>query len=185
VRAAPLVLLALVAGCGSSPDLFPLEVGSHLSYTVTTGFPTYTEKLQVVRSLSVAGRRGYELQGPLGTSRVAWADERLVAERLVNTEFNPPITLLRTGEATDVKPWVGMVRLIGSAPLRASATQQQAPETLAIGAKKVSTVRSTVTVSIPGKTIEVLTWYQSGRGPVRQIQRTNGAQIVSATILNP
>jgi hypothetical protein len=181
-RPAAAALVAIVSlGCGSSESLFPMEVGKQWSYTVQTGFPTFVQKMTVKRPISIAGVQGYEIEGPMGTCRVAWSGDRLIAARMANTEFFPPITILRAGEAAASRAWKGRVRLADGTAISCSAEQTQAADTLTVRSKPVKTVKSTVLLQLPGRVVDLSTWYEPGRGPVRQIERVNGVQIVAAS----
>ena len=186
------ILLTLVAvllvGCGSGDEYMPMKVNKRWTYRVTAGFDRHTVPIRVVREVTVASTRGYELASTLGVSRIAWKGGRLVADSMVNAQFSPPIPLLIPGlelEKNKVKTaasWHGRVYVLGR-ELPASAILTQQNDTVDSGTHKVSTILATLTVRLPSGVLELESWYQSGVGLVQQEQRTNGTRIVQLTLL--
>jgi hypothetical protein len=173
------VLLGLaVGGCRSQPAEFPLAVGKTWTYSVRTGLVTHVEPVKVTRSLSVAGVSGYELSGPMGVSRVGWKDQELVADALANASFNPALPLLISGEERARRSWSGTMTVAGSGAA-SSAILVQEPETRQVGGKSVRAIKAVLTLKARGRTVEVITWYVAGTGPVMQEQRTDGRLDIS------
>ncbi len=174
------------AGCrgGGGSDLMPMELGKAQTYVVKAGFETYVEPIKVTRELSVANTKGYELVGSLGVSRLAWVGDALVAEKLINTQFVPPLPLLYKADETHERPWKGRVVFADRGSV-ASATQSQTPDDdLGFGGKKIHCTRSVVTLKTATRQIELITWFSQGLGIVQQEQRTDGTLLVKLTLLD-
>src|SRR5579862_7007171 len=105
------VLAAVVSGCHEGSELMPTDVGHAWTYLVKAprSFDTYVTKIKVGRRISVAKVTGVELDSDLGASRLAWTGDELVAERLIGTQFSPPLPLVFTSEETFERPWKGRV----------------------------------------------------------------------------
>jgi hypothetical protein len=167
------VVTLAVAGCGNPGELYPLKVGSEWTFTVIDQFAQRVQKVKVTRRVPVALTNGYELDGPMGISRLAWKGSTLYAEEFPNTRVYKPMPILVAGDPKANLSWSGTVQFMGQT-VPAQATLHQEPESIDIGTKKFDTVHATLIVKIPGKSIEVQTWYAMGIGPIRQDQRTNG-----------
>lgn len=174
--AAPL-LLAAVSGCGGDRSWFPLDDGHEWSYSVRGSLAEFVEPVKVLRRLPVAGVDGFELGGPLGTCRVAWKGNTLYATALAGlsvAEGSPPLPLL-VGDGADRRlDWKGKLLVAGKG-VQASASLEQKPVNLSLPGRQYATLHTKLTVRTPEATVEVLTWYAEGIGPLRQEQRTNGA----------
>lgn len=171
-RIAALALALLVIGCNSNTDLFPLEVGRSTTYVVRTGMVEFVAPLKVKGTLSVAGVEGYELEGPLGTYRVAWKNKTLLAERLGGTRFNPPLPMLVAGAETAKRPWAGRIGFAGNVA-QAMAELEQKPATLTLGTKRYDCTEVRIVARMPGREIELITHYGEGIGILRQEQRVS------------
>jgi hypothetical protein len=172
----------VAAGCGSAEDLYPLKLHEQWTYTVKNSFSTRVQNVAVTRQIPVALTNGYELDGPMGISRLAWRDGTLYAEALPNTRIYKPMPLLvaKVGPAT--RHWSGYVQTLAGNE-KAEATMEQMPDSIELGARKLDTVRSNLTVKLPNKTVELDTWYARGIGPVKQDERTNGNLDVHVELL--
>ncbi|HEY3781580.1 MAG TPA: hypothetical protein VGL56_10880 [Fimbriimonadaceae bacterium] len=181
--AAILLTGIVAAGCGNAEDLYPLKLHEQWTYTVKNSFSTRVQKVAVARQIPVALTTGYELDGPMGISRLAWRDGTLYAEALPNTRIYKPIPLLvaKVGPAT--LHWSGEVQTLAGNQ-KAEATMVQVPDSIELGARKLDTVRSNLTVKLPNKTVELDTWYAKGIGPVKQDERTNGNLDVHVELLD-
>lgn len=171
-------------GCkGVDDSLMPMTVGKSWKYSISAGFDSYVLPVKVVRELSVANTRGFELSGPLGTSRLAWTETGLVAERLNNTQFIPPLPLVSNVDNDKGTRWKGRV-INADRTTAATALQVQSndPDTM-IGVQKTATVRSTVNLKMGASELELITWFQSGQGIVMQEQRTDNRLLVRLSIL--
>jgi len=175
-RRAPLPFtLLLLAGCAPKDDYFPLRVGEHWTYTVKEDkFATRVQQVRVTRRVPTALTNGFELDGPMGISRLAWRDGTLYAEELPSTRIYQPLPLLVSRDPNASLTWSGQVETLGiSQPAR--ATLKQKIEPIDIGSKRVDALRADLTISLPNnKIVELDTWYAKGIGPVKQDQRTNG-----------
>jgi hypothetical protein len=182
------------AGCGGGSDLMPLTVGHSQLYKVQAGFESYVATVKVTRDLSVANTVGYELASNLGVSRLAWAGDTLVAERLVNTQFAPPLPLLYRTDETHDRVWKGRVTFVDHAApsiddlasgrkLAVASQSQKADDQITFRGNKIHCTRSTVQLDAAGYKIEITTWFSAGLGIVRQEQRTDGALLVKLDLL--
>ena len=174
---AALLVIALVSsGCRRSDELFPLKIGNEWSYNVRTGLAQFVEPVKVSRSLSVAGAEGYELAGPMGSLRLGWKDKVLYATSLPNLRIaqdSPALPILVEARQKTERQWQGKIEFLGRFQ-SGSATLEQAPEQLKIAGKSYDTVRAKLLLKLPERSIELITWYARGIGPIRQEQRTNG-----------
>lgn len=177
-------IAVLVAGCsGARSGLFPLEVGNTWSYSVRGGFVTRVVDLKVLSIESVAGVRGFKLDGPMGSSRIAWNQGILVAEELAGSRFSPPVQLLDSNQPAQHLLWNGLVSAMGRTS-NAIAVVTQSNESFEIAGRKYPAVVSTVELQTAGRSMELKTWYVDGIGPVRQEQRNNGTLYPSAIYLS-
>ncbi|MCX7800015.1 MAG: hypothetical protein N2109_06680 [Fimbriimonadales bacterium] len=178
VAAAVLGLVLALAGCGGPAEMWPLEVGRTWTYSVDTGLTTFVARVRVERRVPVGRALGYELRGSMGTSRLAWDGDELVASMLPQTRFNPPIRLAVAGARGDARNpfravWRGNVEWFGKA--RAGvATLEQRPDRARIGSAEVPATLSVVRLTTENRTVELSSWFVDGIGLVRQEQRTDG-----------
>jgi hypothetical protein len=173
LRTAPLLTLLLAVGCGGPTDLYPLRVGADWTYRVTTGFAESVQTIKVTRRVPVAYTSGFELDGPMGISRLAWRGGTLYAEVLPNTRIYKPMPMLVAGDPKATERWTGMVEVMGSAQ-KAQEFLHQEPDSIELGSKKYEAIKATLNLKLPDKEVELETWYAPGIGPIRQEQRTNG-----------
>lgn len=165
---------ALALGGCAKQDLFPLEVGHVVTVEVRTGLGVSgIEQMTVTRELSVAGTTGYEVSGPRGTSRLAWKGDALVAESFPNARFQPPLTILVSGDTTAVRHWKGSVIHLGVAT-DAVATLTQSEVDDRLGSRKVKALQTVLEIQTSDKTLEITSAYTPQVGLLRQRQTTNG-----------
>jgi hypothetical protein len=170
------ILLAFgLWGCGSESDLFPLAVGNEWSYNVKNGLTEYEQSVKAVRQLPTAGTMGYELQGPMGISRLAWKSDALYASALPNARLDPPLPILLAGSGKDTRVWRGQIEALGQTS-QAEALIRQEPESITHGSQRHSAIKTVINLKYSGREIELQTWYVKGIGPVRQVQRTTEGQ---------
>ncbi len=175
-------ILCAATGCKRvDDDLMPMRVGKSWRYSVKSGFNSYVLPTKVAREISVANTKGFELDGALGTSRLAWTEKGLVAEKLNNSQFIPPLPLL-TNDGSATK-WSGVVINIDRTTQSTATTSQKADEEIELGVEKVRAVKSTVNLQLGKNQVELLTWFQPGKGIVMQEQRTNGTLLVRLSIV--
>jgi hypothetical protein len=176
------LIAAALAGCAGSPDLFPLEVGRSWTFSVRTGYVTYVEPVAVEREIAVAGARGYELVGPLGTMRLAWRGRVLLGERFANLIAAPPLPLLVDSVGAETRSWRGSLHTLDGTK-RAEATLRQEPQKVRVANRDFDGVMASLSIRMEGRAIELMTWYAPGVGPVRQEQRTDGRLDVAMELL--
>jgi hypothetical protein len=153
-----LVLLAVAAsflsGCGTNDEWMPMKVHRRWTYRVRAGFERHTVPITVSREITVASTTGFELASPLGVSRLAWKSGHLVAESMVNARFIPPIPLLVPDLNLDkthlksMKPWHGRIDVSGI-ERPAEATLEEQNDTVDLGTRKVPTILTILTVTLP------------------------------------
>lgn len=174
-----MVLLPILAGCGSDRDLMPLKVGNRWSYQADSMFVDSTTELRVVRETGVAETTGYVLSGPTGEIRMAWKDDVLLLERTSNMMFNPPLPILvansnsRVERRTNVKCQGFWGTLDGKAEL------DQIPWKETIGGQKIAVVKSEVVFLGGGHRLRLVTTFQPGAGILTQRQWVDGKQVLS------
>ncbi len=170
-----------VAGCRrEGSDLMPLNVGHSWNYTIRSvrGLYTYVSPITVSREVSVANTQGVELKSSLGPSRMAWAGDALLVERLAGTQFIPPLPLVYRTDETHERHWKGTVIFVDNTS-PAWAVQSQGPDDdLIYGGKKIHCIRSTIQFHTASRDIELETWFSAGLGIVQQEQRTDGILLV-------
>ena len=183
-----LTLSVLLSGCkGSESDLMPLDVGHTWNYTVKApdAFAIYVVAIKVARQISVAGVSGVELTSDLGPSRLAWSGDALVTERLLTTQFRPPLPLLYKSEETHERPWKGQIDFVDVHDQVATGVQsQKGDDDLAFGGKKIHCIRSTVDLQTQAHKYELITWFSSGIGIVQQEQRRDDVLMVRLSLLD-
>jgi hypothetical protein len=162
----------------------PLDVGHSWNYIVKAGFDTYVTPVKVSRELSVADVSGVELACTLGTSRLAWAGDALMADRLVGTQFEPSLPILFRGDETHERPWKGQVVFVDRASPATATQSQKGDDDISFGGKKIHCVRSTVRLKTAAHSIELITWFSAGLGIVQQEQRTDDRLSVRLTLLD-
>jgi hypothetical protein len=133
---------------------------------------TFVEDIKVVEKVPIDTVNGYRLVGPLGMSRMAWRNGRLISDSLPNTRISPPITLLAPGVKGKLL-WTGAVEMLGRS-FDAEATLVQVDDKVQLGARKYDSIKATLNIKMGTKNIELLTWYAPDMGPLRQEQRTDG-----------
>lgn len=172
-----LVLVLTVVGCRGKHDLFPMETGKKWTYAVSAGFLNTTAEVRVTRQTGVAGVEGYVLSGPMGESRVAWKNDVLVAERLINARFEPALPMLVDSDQKVRRTWRGKVMgLWGLAD--ATAVLEQGPGEEQIGGRTIKVTKSFLTLTMPKSTIRLQTMFQPGAGIATQRQWTDGNSVL-------
>ncbi len=157
-------------GCRSQEGLFPLSQGREWTYAVRADLESFVEPVRVTRALAVGGQPGYELSGPLGTSRLVWKQDVLYASQLAGTQFYPEIPILSPRQ--ELPAWKGTVSTPQS-DLAAEASLRHSKKTLDLRGRKIPTTLAELTVTSDRSVVVIQTWYEEGVGPVWQEQRTN------------
>ena len=175
VRIAGIITILLIPfglmGCSRSQEYFPLEMDRSWTYDVRSGLATFVVDVKVTKKVPVGSSYGYQLEGPLGMTRLAWSGNRLISDNLPNTRIGPPITLLAPGETKPIL-WQGFIETMGKSN-SAKATLTQKVEKLQHGSRKYDTIKATLEIKTDDRKIELITWYAPDMGPLRQEQRTN------------
>lgn len=178
MRRLALLLVLAVAGCGGGHELMPLSLGKKWNYSVNANFKTYTSEVTVTQKTGVADTEGYVLSGPMGESRLAWKDGVLVAEKLINTRFEPAIPLVIETDSKVLRRWEGKAMgLWGTAT--GKAVLEQAPGQEKIGGRTVKTTKTVLTLTLPKSTVRLQTMFQPGGGILTQRQWIDGNLVLS------
>lgn len=167
-----LALAVLAAGCGRTPNLWPLSMGWKNDYRIRNGLATYVEEIKVARRVPVAGEYGYEVVSILGASRLAWKGNELLASALPNTRFSPPIPILVANEKDATRRKKTTVEVAGKRT-DAEAVLTQAEDELTLGGEPRKVIRATLTLHMPNRDIQTTSYYLAGVGLVRQQQLSN------------
>lgn len=163
------------SGCSSSEAWFPLREGEHFAYLVRTATSARLVKMHVGMRERYAGISLSRLSGE-GEWLVGWDGDRLMVGEMPLLRFETPLCLLQP--TVSQRTWTyegygydfeGRVRL--------QATISQEPYSLNPGEKKGETLRVVLTTRIRGVPVELKTWFQKGKGIVRQEQWRNGRRI--------
>ncbi|MDH4389284.1 MAG: hypothetical protein QE269_11235 [Fimbriimonas sp.] len=187
-----LIPLAALAGCGSSSgDYMPLAKGKEWGYEVRAGFQRNISTLRVVEPTAVGSTKGWRIVGSLGESRMAWKDTKLVVSEFANCRFSVPVPLLDTakipqksksqGDAfTQAHTWKGKIESFGITRPAGAILRQRSTK---LPGNKAELVQTILELSIGGANMEVRTWFEKGKGIVKQEQRTNGSLVVAMDLL--
>lgn len=183
-----LVLTATVMnGCSTAPNPMPLEIGREWTYAVSAGFQKFVEPVRVVARVPVSKTEGYKLEGPLGTSHLAYEDGKLIASKFANSSFEPPLPLLDTRLKNESKSkswsWTGSLRSFGY-DRPASATISQSRAKVDIAGESIDAIRTDILIRSKSAQIEIRTWFRPGYGIVQQEQRTNRNLIVALQLIS-
>lgn len=172
----------------------PLTEGREWSYSVKSGFQNNVVTLKVTDKVNVGDYNGSILSSPIGESRLAWAASTLLASQFANSRFNPPVPILneskippkkktRDNEFVQVDTWKGRIESFGKSRV-ATGRLLQRRSTVGLITGQVSAVETVLELTIDKSVIEVRTWFERGKGIVRQEQRTERNQVVSLELLN-
>ena len=173
-----LVAVVALTGCGATnQSLMPMEVGAKSRYEVQAPFNEFIGEVRVTRRAAIGGNSGFVLSGPTGESHLAWNGETLIAERMSNTRFVPPIPLVVESKDPVRKTWRG--RLEGYwGKYEAKATLDQAWIREFEG-EQIQGVKSVLTIESPSRAaLKLTTVFQPGVGVAYQRQSTGGDSIV-------
>ena len=185
--------LGLIAGCGGGGDsqLMPLSKGKEWGYEVRAGFQRSISTLRVVEPSAVGSVRGWRLVGSLGESRMAWKDTKLVVSEFANCRFSVPVPLLDTAKIpaksksqgdsfAQAHTWKGKIESFGiTRPADAVLRQRQTK----LDGNKADLVQTILELSVGEAKMEIRTWFERGKGIVKQEQRTNGNLVVAMDLL--
>lgn len=189
-QATPLVIIAGLLGCSSGDTSYlPLSVGKEWGYEVKAGFQRSVATVKVTSRVAVGEVSGYRLMGSFGESRLAWKETKLICTEMANCRFTAPIPLLDTEKIpTDPKNEEFKLAQKWSAKVDSFGTQRQATATLKqrttkLPGQSTKLVQTRLEILIGNSTMEIISWFEKGKGIVRQEQRTNGNLIVAAELL--
>lgn len=161
--------------CACSADhsqYYPLEKGAEWTYQYRFNFPRGVESVKVSEEIAVGGVQGYKLTGPMGTSRLAWKGNRLIAEELAGTRFTPPLPLLVPGAKDKVAEWTGTMQLKG-APIPATAVLRQTATSYTVSERKYPAIKCSLSLGSKDVQVETVSIYAEGLGLVSQEENRN------------
>ncbi len=150
----------------------PLAIGNTWSYQVKAGLSTRISTVKIERKESVGKIEGFALTSEIGDTTLAWQDNQLIAGRLANSEFFPPLPIYANIKDGDIINYSGTIRASGSAKTAKGQLKVRQVEE-EIDGKKLNLLVGQVTLKIENETHEITTWLQSGKGIFRQEHRIN------------
>ncbi len=149
----------------------PLEKGATWNYSVRAGFVAAVHPVKAARRIAVGEAPGWELQSPMGNSRLAWSGRRLIADQLAGVRYSPPLPLFDPSSRKKDTKWGGFV-FVGGKPVEATATISLRQDRFRVGGRDYNTELSEIKLKVGTRSIENLTWFVEGIGIVKQEQRT-------------
>jgi hypothetical protein len=179
----PLYLFALVlspgfigsTGCSSSQAWFPHREGNRLAYLMKTATSARVVVLQVGKPERHAGLSLYRLSGE-GQWLVGWDKDRLMVAELPSLRLDPPLCLLQPSPTRKTWDYEGYGYDF-EGRIRLQATISQEPYPLSPHENNKDTLRVVLNTRIRGIPVEIKTWFERGKGIVRQEQWRNGRRI--------
>jgi hypothetical protein len=149
--------------------------------------------VKVQERKTVGTLEGFQLKGEYGNSSMAWSGPTLYVSEFANARFSPPLPILdpnilpkksssRDAEYATAAEWKGKVESFGKIR-SATAVLKQRKSTVNVSARSVATIESLVEIKVGNSTIDVTTWFEKGQGIVRQVQHTNGTQLVELELI--
>jgi hypothetical protein len=164
----------------------PLAAGKKWTYHAHYGIQDQrVESVLATREVAVGDGDGFELSGPMGTSRLGWNGHTLVADEAANAFFSPSIPLL-TDDGRPPAPWAGQIRVNGHTyDAKSDLVQSPKPVKMTVSGQNFSTRAAKLTVYLlPNRGKIVLdSWFQPGVGLVQQEQRTNDDLVVQIQLV--
>jgi hypothetical protein len=194
VKPLAIILVILVVGCGGGgPSYLPFGEEHEWTYQVSSGFQKNVVTVKVGAKTSVGALEGRIFESPLGENRLSWQDSRLLGSQFANSQFNPPIPLLddkkipeksksREAVFVEVERWKGKIESFGN-QRSATAILSQRRDNIQLASGNTNVVETVLDIQIDKTRIEVRTWFERGRGIVRQEQHTNRNLVMSMQLL--
>lgn len=178
-----------LGGCSNEEQaLMPLSEGAEWTYIVRSDFQSSVITQRVDEPRPVGSRSGWLLTGDMGSSHLAWHGSSLLAERLGDTSFKPPIVILARPDQDEPTTWEGEIVTLAigdTDPVRATAKLEVATvNDFELEGRKIEAVKAQLKISSNGVEIEILTWYGQGIGILRQEQRRDGRLQLSLEYLS-
>jgi hypothetical protein len=169
-RYAPLVLL-FALGCSSDvQEYMPLEAGNEWQYVVRTDGDEATQAFRVAGEAPVGTLNGWLIESEMGSCRMAWDGDTLVAAELPDCSFSPPVPLLAPRGTT----WNGVVTT-ATGKNAGSGTLSRSSEKLDVGGRQYESLKTVLTLTVSGETVQLTTWFFPRMGILRQEQRRGPA----------
>lgn len=174
--AAAAVLLA-GAGCGPPAQRWmPLREGHRWTYEERGGLGGAVEEVRVSSRWPLPSSGGYRLITPAGEAWLGWEGDRLLASRLGDIRFDPPLPLF-SGSRNE-GTWSGRVDWAGRSAL-ARGTIEMAEDEIDSSGRRFAAKKSTVRLEVEGVEHELTTWFGQGYGILRQEHRREGELVRS------
>lgn len=158
-------------GC-TKPDTswLPLEGGESWTYRWTDGLTSDVIILDTNGEVPVGKVRGRKLNSPRGDSILAWDKGLLLAARLGQSEYSPPLPIFITEGPI---PWTGTITTAGKSVKGQASISREATEE-EIDGKTYKSIEVSIDLSVPSGKHEITTSYVSGLGIVRQEHQEDG-----------
>lgn len=178
-------LIVLVAGCSrNEQDLLPLSEGATWTYLSRSEFQSAVITQSVDRETPIGSFKGWVLKGDMGVSHLAWSGSRLLASRLGDTTFLPPITILEWPQDDSPTEWAGDIVTPAGKVAARSKLSVELDNDYTLEGRKIEAVKSTLVLESSIGSHEILTWYGKGLGILRQEQRRSGRLQISIEYLS-
>lgn len=187
-------MLLVLGGCSAGgPTYLPLTPGKTWTYSVRSGFQSNVVTMKVGRAKNVGEYHGRVIESPLGDSELAWAGPKLISDQFANSRFSPPICIFneakipakkkpRDNEFVEVETWNGRIESFG-VQRSAKAKLRQRRSSILLSSGQTQVVETVLEIELKSGKIEVRSWFERGKGIVRQEQRTLRNFVVSMELL--
>jgi hypothetical protein len=148
-------------------SFFPMRMGQTWTFQVQDDFDRYVDDVRVVGAVNVGPVKGWQLRGKMGTSRLGWSGDTLLASELGGRHFDPPLPIF----SRSPRSWKGTMFSAGMrTPVAATVTSEKTVEKY--GGRSYDAVQTTVLLTGAGQQVKLDSWFVSGIGLLRQEQRT-------------
>lgn len=147
----------------------PLEAGHVWKYQYEAGFTGGVEDVKV----SGRSAGGWQLNGPLGPSRLEWRDGKLISAQMAGRRFDPPLPLLHPDRGEGEWTWSGRMSYgTETWTTRFKIVQKKSKYTVA--GRPIDALQTTISGEIGGRQYESIQVFGPGIGLVRQEERDGG-----------
>lgn len=165
-----LLATALLAGCAARDEaIMPLKSGSKWTYQYRAGLVSKVDEIAVVSTAETPVGRGWMLDGPGGSTKLAWGEGKLYAAQLAGTTYLPPLPIYADKESK----WTGEV-VSGHRVFDGTAILTSEDTKIRVGTKSEKGRLATLQVTFGSQNFELLIWFVRGIGIVRLEERSKG-----------
>ncbi len=155
----------------------PLKEGREWSYLVHDDLGSRVMTVRAGETVRVGPASGRLLMGEGGDSRMAWSGGELLVSEFSAMRFDPPLVLLKPEQEETTWRFEGLC-MGRRGEGRVTAHISQKPAALNLSGQEVSTLLVTLTMTFQNQEIELKTWFEQGRGIVRQEQQNDGERVL-------